>query len=177
MQQRSPKKDAAAKDCRGVRRSKRNYTKLFDDVNRFFDVVVRFVDVFESSLLETLGEGVVFFLGYIVVSLINEFECTVETTAPIEARVNGWMIVQVLAVVDGSLLDFVDGGVDFPDGFVVVVTDGSPCPVVAEIVAGGAEVAERVEVVRVRAGDFLCVHGCQWSGGEKAECEEDAVCF
>jgi hypothetical protein len=85
-------------------------------------VFVRLVDMFESALLEALGEGVVFLLGDIVVSLIDEFECTVETTAPIEARVNGWMIVQVLAVVDGSLLDFVDGFIDFVNGFLFLLT-------------------------------------------------------
>ena len=58
MQQRSPKKNAAAKDCRGVRNRKGIYEKLLDDVNRFLDVVVRLVDVFESALLETLGEGI-----------------------------------------------------------------------------------------------------------------------
>jgi hypothetical protein len=120
MQQRSPKKDAAAKDCRGVRRSKRNYTKLFDDVNRFFDVVVRFVDVFESALLETLGEGVVFFLGDIAVGFVDKFQCPVETAAPVETNVNRSMIIDILAVIDGSLLDFVDGLIDFVNGLLLL---------------------------------------------------------
>jgi hypothetical protein len=78
------KKNAAAKDCRGVRNRKGIYEKLLDDVNRFLDVVVRLVDVFESALLETLGEGIVFFLGDIAVGFVNEFQCPVETAAPVE---------------------------------------------------------------------------------------------
>ena len=91
-------------------------------MNGLFDVLVRLVDMLESALLEALGKGVVFFLGDIVVSLVDEFECTVETPAPIEARVNRWMIVQVLAVVDGSLLDFVDGFIDFVNGLLLLFT-------------------------------------------------------
>jgi hypothetical protein len=91
-------------------------------VNGLFDVLVRLVDMLESALLEALGEGVVFFLGNIVVSLVDEFECTVETSAPVEACVNCRMIVQILAVVDGGLLDFVDGFIDFVDSFLFLFT-------------------------------------------------------
>jgi hypothetical protein len=108
--------------CRGVQRSKTNFWRLLDDVNGFLDVVVRLVDVFESALLETLGEGVVFFLGHIVVGFVDEFESPVETAAPIETCVNRRMIVDVLAVVDGGFLDFVDGLINFVDGMLFLVT-------------------------------------------------------
>ncbi len=91
-------------------------------MNGLFDVFVRLVDVFESALLEALGEGVVFFLGDIVVSLVDEFEGPVEAAAPVEAGVNWRMIVEILAVVDGSLFDFVDGFIDFVNGFLFLFT-------------------------------------------------------
>jgi len=91
-------------------------------VNRFLDVVVRLVDVFKCALLEALGEGIVFFLGNVIVGLVHEFERTVETAAPVEASVNREMIVEILAVVDGSFLDFVDGFIDFVYGLLFLIT-------------------------------------------------------
>jgi len=84
---------------------------------------MRFVDVLESAYLETLRESVVFFLRNVVVSLVDELESPVETAAPIETRVNGSMIVQVLAIVDGGLLDFVDGFIDVVNGFLFLITE------------------------------------------------------
>jgi len=74
------------------------------------------------ALLETLGEGIVFFLGDIVVGFVDEFESPVEAAAPIETCVNRRMIVDVLAVVDGGFLNFVDGLIDFVDGMLFLVT-------------------------------------------------------
>jgi len=76
----------------------------------------------ESALLESLGRGIVFFLGNVVVGFVDEFQCPVETAAPVEASVNRRMIVEVLAVIDGGLLDFVDGFIDFVNGFLFLFT-------------------------------------------------------
>ncbi len=117
-------------------------------MNGFFDVLVRFVDVLESALLEALGEGVVFFLGDIVVGLVDEFECAVETSAPIEARVNRRMIVQILAVVDGCLLDFVDGFIDFVNGFLFLFTQFAAIGTL-EMGASVSEIGQSVKIRRV----------------------------
>jgi hypothetical protein len=95
------------------------------DLNRFLDVVVRLVDVFKCALLEALGEGIVFFLGNVVVSFVHEFKRTVETAAPVEASINRKMIVDIFAVVDGSFLDFVDGFIDFVYSLLFLITQFS----------------------------------------------------
>jgi hypothetical protein len=48
--------------------------KSLDEVNGFFDVFVGLIDVLKSALLEALGRGIVFFLGDVVVSFVDEFE-------------------------------------------------------------------------------------------------------
>jgi hypothetical protein len=48
-----------------------------------------------------------------MVGPIDQFQRFVQTTAPVQVCVNGNVIVQILAVVDRGLLDFIDGLVDF----------------------------------------------------------------
>jgi hypothetical protein len=91
-------------------------------VNRFLDVVMRLVDVHDGARLKTLRKGVVFFLGNVVVGFVDELESPVETAAPVETCVHGRMIVDILSVIDGGFLDFVDGLIDFVDGMLFLVT-------------------------------------------------------
>jgi hypothetical protein len=43
-------------------------------MNRFFDVLVSFVDMLKRVLPEALCRCIVFFLGYIVVGFVDELE-------------------------------------------------------------------------------------------------------
>lgn len=128
-------------------------------MNGLFDVLVRLVDVLKSALLKALGEGIVFFLGDIVVGFVDEFEGTVETAAPVEASVNRRMIVQVLAVVDGGLLDFVDGFIDFVNGFLFLVTQFAAIGTL-EMGARVTEVRQSVKICRMVSRRLrLCGNG------------------
>ena len=85
-------------------------------MNGFFNVTVRLINVTQSALLQSLGGGIVFFTRYVIVSLIDEVQRLVQTPAPIQVCVHGSMVVQILAVIDRGLLDFIDRVVDFVDG-------------------------------------------------------------
>lgn len=116
-----------------------------DDADALVDFVNGAIDVAESALLEALGEGVVFFAGDILVGLFEELLGAVEAASVVEARVNRRMIVEVFAVVDGSVFDFVDGVVDGVDGVFLFVTKLAAI-VTFEMGASGAKIAESVEI-------------------------------
>jgi hypothetical protein len=56
---------------------------------------------------------VFFFLGYVVMGIVEQVESLVQTAVPGKVRIDGQVIAQVLAVVDRSLLDFADRPVNF----------------------------------------------------------------
>jgi hypothetical protein len=115
-------------------------------VNGFLDVLVGLVDVLEGVLLEALRRGIVFFLSYVVVGLVDEFQRPVEAAAPVEASVNRGMIVQILAVIDGGLFDFVDGFIDFVNSFLLLFTQFAAIGALKM----GACVAEIRQSVKIR---------------------------
>ncbi|HXW91837.1 MAG TPA: hypothetical protein VEK33_14905, partial [Terriglobales bacterium] len=113
------------------------------------DDVVGFVDVMKSAIPETPNRGVIFFSGDVIVSLIQEFLGTTEAARAVQSRINRWMIVQVLAVVNRSTLNFVDGFVDLVDGVLflfVHVMSGSQA---LQMCAGVPQVGKRVQVCRM----------------------------
>jgi hypothetical protein len=91
--------------------------ELLDQVNGFLDLVMGLINVLDGAHLESLSELVVFFLGNIVMGFVEQFQRTMQASAPIHFGVNGRMIVQILAIVDGGFFDFVDGFIDIVDGF------------------------------------------------------------
>jgi hypothetical protein len=91
-------------------------------VDGFFNVVVSFVNVQERAFLQALGESVVFLFAYVVMRFVQQLQCAVQSAAPRHVRVNRRMIVEILAVVDGSFLNLVDGFVDFVNGFLFLFT-------------------------------------------------------
>jgi hypothetical protein len=122
--------------------------RLANDFDGFFDVAVGLVDVLEGALLETLREGVVFFPRDIVVCFVEQFDCAVQTTGPVHAGIDGHVIVDVFAVIDGGFLDFGDGVVDFVDGFLFLLAQFAVIGAL-QMSAGVAQIGERVEISRV----------------------------
>jgi hypothetical protein len=62
---------AAGWPRRGENLSRKGDCRLADDLDGFFDVAMSLVDVLEGASLQTLGEPIVFFLGNIVVRLVQ----------------------------------------------------------------------------------------------------------
>src|SRR5580692_5997940 len=77
---------------------------------------MRLVDVAKGARLEAVGKAIVFFFGDVAMRLVEQFGCAMQTAAPVEVRVDGRMIVNILSVFDGGAFDFVDGLIDFANG-------------------------------------------------------------
>jgi hypothetical protein len=122
--------------------------RLANDLDGFFDVAVGLVDVLECALLETLGEGVVFFPRDIVVSLVEQFNCAVQAAGPVHAGIDGHVIVDVFPVIDGGFLDLRDGVVDFVNGFLFLLAQFSVIGAL-QMSAGFTQIRQRMEISRV----------------------------
>ena len=86
---------------------------------------MRFIDVLEGAVLETLGEDVVFFLIHVVMGVVEKLEGAMEATMKVEVGIDRRMIVEGLMIVDGCTLDVVDGEIDLFDdlGAAIAVAD------------------------------------------------------
>ena len=133
------------------------YPQLLDEMNGLFDVLMSLVNVFEGALLQSLREGVVFFLGNIAVCLVDQFQRAVKPAGPIHAGVNRRMIVQVLAVVDAGLFDFVDRFIDFMDGFLLLFLQ-LPAVRALQVRSGVTQVGQGVKVSRMLSGRLRLCH-------------------
>ena len=140
-----------------------NYsTKLLNQVDGFFYVVMRPVDVLDGTCLQALGKGVVFFFADVMVRLVQQLEGAVQTARPRKAGVNRRMIVDVLAVVDGGFLDFVDGLVDFVDGFLFLVFQFAATRTL-EMRARVTQIRERVQIRGMVARRRRFGRECCWN--------------
>src|ERR1700687_4954382 len=74
--------------------------RLANDLDGFLDVVVGLVDMLEGALLQPLGEGVVFFLGDIIVGFVEQFDRAVQAAGPVHAGIDGGGLVDGLPVID-----------------------------------------------------------------------------
>jgi hypothetical protein len=112
----------------------------------FVDVVMGAVDVVQDAGLEAAGFGIVFFMGYVLMGLADQVAGLVQMTAPGEMRVDRFVFVDVLTVVDGSLFDFVDGLVDFFDGLMLFDVNRAAVGTMLEMGARVPQVGESVEI-------------------------------
>lgn len=121
----------------------------FGDGQGFINVMVRPVDVLEHASLEAAGFGIVFFLGDIVMGLIEEVTGLVQVTAPGQVRIDRFVLLDIFAVVDGRFLNSIDGVVDFFDGLTLFGVNRSAIGAMLEMGPGVAQVGESVEVRRM----------------------------
>jgi hypothetical protein len=112
----------------------------------FIDVVMGAVDVVEDASLEAASIGIVFFMSYVLMGLAQQVAGLVQVAAPGEVSVDRFVFVDVLAVVDGSLLDFVDGLVDFLDGLMLFDVNGAAVGTMLEMGASVPQIRKSVEV-------------------------------
>jgi hypothetical protein len=123
----------------------------FGDGQGFIHVVMRAADVLEHTFLQAPSGGIVFFLLHIMMSAVQEIAGLVQVAAPGQVSVNGFVLVEVFAVVDGSFLDFVDGVVDFFDGGLFFGVEGSTVGTMLQMAPSVAQVAEGMDVSRMLA--------------------------
>jgi hypothetical protein len=78
--------------------------------------VQRFVDVHDGAITQATSERIVLFAGHVAVNLAQQLDGLVEAARTVVAYLHRRMVMDVLAVVDGRLLDLTDRLVDFGDG-------------------------------------------------------------
>jgi hypothetical protein len=96
----------------------------FRRLNGFSDVIMRLVDVPHRPLLQALRKAIVLFLRDIAVGFVDQFKSAMSAARRVELGVNRRVIVQILTVVNPSLLDVANGVVDFTDRFPFLFPQG-----------------------------------------------------
>ena len=113
--------------------------------------VVRFVDMQDGTVAQAACLWHIFSLVQIVMRPGQQFIGAGKTIVPAKAHVDGWMVIGVLAVIDGRVLDLANGCIDLGDGVIVFMPHRLPLPAFAEVGASVTEVIERVEVSGMRS--------------------------
>jgi hypothetical protein len=117
--------------------------------DQVIDDAVRFVDVVEGAIAQTTHGGIIFFAGDIIVRLVEQFQSTVIAASAFYVRIDRRMVIQILAIINRSVLDLSDGFVDLLHGviFFSIHAAGPSCGL--QVSAGVAQVGESVQVGRM----------------------------
>ncbi len=83
------------------------------------------VNVPEGALLQALREAIIFLVRNVLARFLQQFLGAVQTAGTVQSGVNWRVIVQVFAVVNRSLLDFIDRVVDLANGFLLFLAKGA----------------------------------------------------
>jgi hypothetical protein len=84
--------------------------------DQVIDDAVRFVDVMEGAIPQTAHGRVIFLASDIIVSFIEQLKRAVKAAGAIHSSIDRRMVVQILAIVNRSLLNLANGSVDLVDG-------------------------------------------------------------
>jgi hypothetical protein len=98
------------------------------------------VDMLIRPGLEPLGISIVLFMTDILAGLAQVVQCGMQATGLVGNFVYRGMIVDVLAIPDGSTLDLVDGGIDPMNGCLLIHRLGPITGAMLDHPACGAEV-------------------------------------
>ena len=82
-------------------------------------------------------------------SFIEQFESLMEAVGMTQVSVNGWMVVQVLAIVDRGALDLADGGIDLVNRTHGIVVDNIIGTKLVEVCASVTQIAEGMQIGRM----------------------------
>src|SRR5271166_3485175 len=112
------------------------------------DDAMSFVDMMQCAIPQPARGRFIFFTGDVVMRFIQKLHRSVKAAGAVYACIDWRMIVQVLAIINRSSLDFVDRTVDLFDGallfFIHVMSRGA----VLQMSARVPQVGERVQVSR-----------------------------
>jgi len=96
--------------------------------DQVIDDAVGFVDVMDRAITQTAHGRIVFFPGDVIVGFVQQFQGAMKAAGAVHSHIDRRMIVQVLAVVNCSPPNFVDGFVNLFNGvlffFIHVMSGG-----------------------------------------------------
>jgi hypothetical protein len=124
---------------------------VFSIVDEVHDEAVGLAYVFEGAIAEAADGGIIFLAGDVLVDLIDQLQGLLVAIAMAEFHVDVGMILEILAIIDGSLFDLGDSFVDLVDGVLLQVVDVVGRRELIEQSASIAQIAERMQVVRMFA--------------------------
>jgi hypothetical protein len=110
---------------------------------------MRLIDVPECAISQPAYGRIIFFTGDIIVRLVQQFHRAVKAPGAVHVGIDRRMIVQILAVIDRSPLDFADGFVDLFDSVLFFLVHVMGRGKVLEMSACVPQVGERVQVCRM----------------------------
>jgi hypothetical protein len=110
---------------------------------------VRFVDMFQGAMTQSMGKSVVFSFCNVTMRLVEQLERSVIAACAAKVGIDRRMIIQILPVVNGGVLDFTDRFVDLGNGVFFLSVHPSGVSFVFQMSAGVAQVGKRVQVCRM----------------------------
>jgi hypothetical protein len=117
--------------------------------NQVLNDVVRLVDMSQRATAQSVRIAVIFFFIDVAMRPVKQFERSAIAARVSKMRINRRMIIQVLAIVNRSMLDFSDGLVDLRNGmFFFTVHPVRGCEAL-EMSASMAQIGEGVQVSRM----------------------------
>jgi len=115
------------------------------------DDAMRFVDVMKGTIPKPPHGRVIFFPGDVIVSFIEQFHRAVKAAGTVHSCVDWGMIVQILAVIDRSPLNFVDGFIDLVNGVLFFFVHVMGSSQVLQMSAGMPQIGKRVQIRRMHS--------------------------
>jgi hypothetical protein len=135
-------------------------SSLPDDV---IDDAMRLIDVMNGAIAQSADGGIIFLAGDIVVRFVEQFEGAVKAAFAIHVGIDRRMVFQILAIVDGGVLDFANGFVDLFNRSLFFIIDAIGRRELAQMSSRVTKVGERVQIRRMAAwfvGEGKCgAHG------------------
>jgi len=114
--------------------------------NQVIDNAVGLVDVMDGAIAQPAYGGIILFARNVIVSFVEQFLGAVKAARAVHVRIDGRMVVQVLAIINRSVLDFLDSFVNLVNGvffFLIHVMRGRE---IFKMSTGVAKIGKGVQV-------------------------------
>jgi hypothetical protein len=129
--------------------SKEEPLKASSLLDQVIDDAMRFVDVMKSAVTKTPDGRVIFFPSNVIVSFIQQVLGAVKAPGAIHSCIDWRMIVQILAVVNRSTLNFFDSFVDLVYCVLFLFIHVMRGSQVFQMSASVPQIGKRVQVCRM----------------------------
>jgi hypothetical protein len=112
-----------------------------------FDRMMGLVNMTKRALLQAPGVRIIFLLRHVMMGFVQQLESLANAAPAGHMQIDADVVMDVLAVIDGSALDLVNGVVNFVDGMLFFFVDAVIRANFVQVGAGIPQIGERVQVV------------------------------